>query len=448
MFISRYFPPTTSHATLFSGTPLEPHWNPTGTLKVWHAQSSTKTDHLGGGKNSTLNQYVTRYLIRSYVVFKVRISSSGVKTYVLMYRNAKGRRVRYTIGKHGTLTFDQAKKLAKDKAAEVHQGRDPQAEKREARTVEEVPTLGQYVEERYLPWFNAHFRARTTKSTFEQFRGLFEDKLDEITAWKVEKWRKARLKAGQKQATVNRHIAALRAAFNRAVEWGLVESNPLSGIKQFREDPLAIIRFLSPEEEGRLRGTLKRRQERMRRERDSANQWRESRSRDALRSLRRIRFTDHLMPMVILSLNTGIRQGELFSLRWEKVDLKRKVITIIGTSAKSDQTRHIPLNSEALDTFRQWRKQQPEPGLVFPNANGSAFDNVKAAWTRLLRDAEITRFRWHDMRHHFASKLVMAGVDLNTVRELLGHSDLTMTLRYAHLAPEHKAAAVEKLANG
>ena len=96
--------------------------------------------------------------------------------------------------------------------------------------------------------------------------------------------------------------------------------------------------------------------------------------------------------------------------------------------------------------LKAWRNQSPsDSGLVFPNSNGKAFNNVKKAWAGVLEKAKIKEFRWHDLRHHFASRLVMAGVDLNTVRELLGHSDIKMTLRYAHLAPKHKAEAVSRL---
>jgi integrase len=141
-----------------------------------------------------------------------------------------------------------------------------------------------------------------------------------------------------------------------------------------------------------------------------------------------------------------MRRGELFALTWHSVDLVAGRITVHGATAKSGTTRHVPLNAEALAVLRGWRDQAPDgSGLVFPGKHGDALSNVRRSWEAVLRAAGITRFRWHDLRHTFASKLVMAGVDLNTVRELLGHSDYKMTQRYAHLAPEHKAAAVAKL---
>lgn len=128
------------------------------------------------------------------------------------------------------------------------------------------------------------------------------------------------------------------------------------------------------------------------------------------------------------------------------MNLKRRVLTITGTTAKSKRTRHIPLNKEATAVLTLWQMQsEEEGGLLFRNADGNRFDRVNSSWRRLLKDAQVTGFRWHDMRHHFASRLVMGGVDLNTVRELLGHSEYEMTLRYAHLAPEHKMKAVEVL---
>ena len=150
--------------------------------------------------------------------------------------------------------------------------------------------------------------------------------------------------------------------------------------------------------------------------------------------------------MVLLSLNAGLRRGELFSLRWENINLGRAMLTVQGEMAKSGKTRHVPLNAVAVHVLKNWRVRSQDSGLVFANdKTGEAFGHVKRAWANVLILADIKNFRWHDMRHHFASKLVMAGVDLNTVRELLGHADITMTLRYAHLVPEHKANAVAKL---
>ena len=196
----------------------------------------------------------------------------------------------------------------------------------------------------------------------------------------------------------------------------------------------------------RLRHVLDTREERIRQERRSANLWRSERGHPLLPNLDRAAFADHLKPLVIVSLNTGLRRGELFGLLWSDVDLDREILTIQGSGSKSGRTRHVPLNAEALAVFMGWRApMQRAERLVFPGRNGGRLNNVRKAWTGVLEGAGIEEFRWHDLRHTFASRLAMRGVDLNTVRELLGHADYKMTLRYAHLAPEHKAAAVARL---
>jgi integrase len=150
---------------------------------------------------------------------------------------------------------------------------------------------------------------------------------------------------------------------------------------------------------------------------------------------------------VLLALNTGLRRGELFRLRWRDVAIDRAMLTVRGEGAKSGQTRHVPLNAEAASVLAAWRHNAAAPpALVFPSVDPEKpLEDVKKGWGPVVRAAKIGPFRFHDLRHHFASRLVQAGVDLNTVRELLGHADIKMVLRYAHLAPETKAAAVAKL---
>ena len=150
--------------------------------------------------------------------------------------------------------------------------------------------------------------------------------------------------------------------------------------------------------------------------------------------------------MVIISLGTGVRRGELFQLRWEKINWKSRLISVAGDTAKSGQTRHISMNREVERTVSQWWKQcgSPLEGLIF-ETRGRPMVEVKTAWKRLLLSARISQFRWHDLRHDFASQLAQCGVDLNAIRELLGHTDLKMTLRYAHLCPNTTATAVAQL---
>lgn len=292
------------------------------------------------------------------------------------------------------------------------------------------------------------------------FAEFLEWPLALISAFELERWRAERLRSGTGPArrakgrprpvaanTVNRDLAPLRAAFARAVQWGWLEANPLERFQPARVDRRARVRFLDDEEEQRLRAALEAREQQQRAARARHNAWRRARRRRAAPSLDGVPYTDHLRPMVLLSLHTGLRRGELFSLEWRDVSFAREQLTVRGETAKTGTTRHIPLNAEALEVLRAWHAQdrRRRAGLVFVSPRGGRFDNVNKAWGAVLREARITGFRWHDLRHTFASRLVMAGAGIETVRELLGHSTLAMTLRYAHLAPAHKRDAVALL---
>jgi integrase len=228
---------------------------------------------------------------------------------------------------------------------------------------------------------------------------------------------------------------------SRAVEWEIIESHDLSKVKALKVDN-SKVRYLNKGEETNLRAALRARDQKIKVQRQSANEFRIERNYEVLADLSIKPYADYLEPIVLLAMNTGMRKGEILSLDWQNVDLIHKNLTIMSENAKSGKTRHIPLNTEAFETLKKWKGDPSAVGFVFKGQDGKPLLEIRKSWATVLDIAKIENFRFHDLRHHFASRLVMASVDLNTVRELLGHSDLTMTLRYAHLAPEHKAAAV------
>lgn len=380
--------------------------------------------------------------------FAVRVSGEGKPTsYSVRYRTPNGRRQRLKLGSARVLTPAQARDLAQQALADVVKGEDPQSVKKRLRGIQ---TLGSFIEQEYTPNVLS-FHKSGGEDTLKRLTWCFGDfwnwpLKDRGFANAILAWRSRRLKDGRTAETVNRDIKSLKAVFSHARKMGFIEEHPLSSIKHLKTDTQARIRYLADEEEARLLGALDAREEQMRRERESANGWRAKYGYQHLPDLRTGTFVDHLKPMVLLSLHTGIRRGELFGIEWRDVDFAHAMLTLRGAITKNGKTRYVALNSVALSVLREWQAQMAGEGLVFRSPHtGGRFDNVDVAWRNLMTAAQITDFRWHDMRHHFASRLVMAGVDLNTVRELLGHGDIKMTLRYAHLAPEHKAAAVENL---
>lgn len=133
---------------------------------------------------------------------------------------------------------------------------------------------------------------------------------------------------------------------------------------------------------------------------------------------------------------TGMRQGEQFTREWSDIDLDAGTIRLEQT--KNGDCRFVQLNSRALAAIEMLHTRSIGSGRVFSNL-------VPRWFPEAVEKADVQDFKWHDLRHTFASRLVMAGVDIRTVQELMGHKSITMTMRYAHLSPKHRTEALEKL---
>lgn len=373
--------------------------------------------------------------------FLLRVFPSGTMRYVCQYK--RGRKI--NIGTVGVITPAQAREKAVEILNDFNKGIDPKAK----RGMNKPKTLGEFFEKEYKPWVLSHHKRgnKTLATIMRCFDKLFLKPLIEITPSLLEQWSIKRLNEGLSNATLNRDIGTLKALMAKATEWGYLKENPLIKLKLFKIDSAPKVRYLTLDEETRLRQALSERDAQLKQDRKNANQWRKTRGYFLYPEFEDNEPYDYLTPMVLISINTGLRQGELFNLTWDMVNLSERSIIISGEVTKNSRSRYIPLNDEVYKTINQlYSKSSTKEGLVFPSKNNKPFNNVKRSWSSVLKKAQINQFRWHDMRHHFASKLVMAGVDLNTARELLGHSDIKMTLRYAHLAPEYKIKAVKKIA--
>jgi integrase len=388
--------------------------------------------------------------------FLARVQPTGTIAYYFSYRSTDGARKRTRLGKHPGVTAIVARKAAEKLNAAVVQGGDPQVEKKKARAKRAVEiaarekakheTLKGFIELKYADWAVSHQKRgnETLQLLHSNFKPFYNKKLSDITAWDIQSWRSGKEKAGLASSTINRRVTTLKAVLNKAVEWDVISVNPLNKIKPIKIDRNSRVRYLTSKEESSLRLALDQREADIRKGRMSGNAWREVRGYKTRPTLDAA-FADYLKPMVLLALNTGLRRGELFNLTWDDVDLSRKQLTVEGTTSKSGQTRHIPLNREAHKFLIDWQAQSGGKLVFSSPVSNARFDNIKRSWEGLRDRAKLTNFVFHDLRHTFASKLVMANESLYVVKELMGHSTIQMTEKYAHLAPEHKASAVERL---
>ena len=385
--------------------------------------------------------------------FLLRVQPSGAMNYYYSYRSKEGTRKRFRIGSVTNVSPNQARDAAENVSAEVIQGVDVAIQKKQLKQqaiIKRLNTFKIFLEDSYKPWVLTHRKTgdATVKSIKYNFSLFMPLALEEISVYKVEEWRKIKLKSGAATSTVNRQVAALRSVLSKAVEWDILEHHPLGKLKQLKTDRTPRVRYLKPDEETDFFEALENRDKELKEARERGNQWRKKRRYELKPDLSELHFADRMYPMIVLSLKAGLRRGEVFSLCWSDVLLEgaAPTVTVRAEEAKSSRVRYVPLSPLALDVLTKWQSQRDNQcELVFPSDKGVRLDNVKKSWASILKLAQVESFRWHDMRHDFASRLVMKGVPLNTVRELCGHADLNTTLRYAHLAPDHKAEAIALL---
>ena len=253
---------------------------------------------------------------------------------------------------------------------------------------------------------------KTDASYLKPMKEFFGDTfLSSITALDIEKFKTRRLEDGVTKSTVNRCLAILRRMFNLAHDWGNLNESPMRTVRFFSEKDNLKERILDPEEEPRLL--------------DSSSQ--------------------HLKAIVITALNSGMRRGEILSLKWDAVDFQNRILKV--EKSKSGKQRFIEMNSSLFALMKQLRVKNPGAEYVFSNPKtGRPFAQVKTAFKAACRRAGIKGLRFHDLRHTFATRLIEAGIDIVTVRDLLGHSSVKLTERYTHSRNELKRRAVEILA--
>lgn len=265
---------------------------------------------------------------------------------------------------------------------------------------------------KFEAWATASKKPGTTKSYKECLRRLAESfsgkRLGELSPFLVEKHKQSRIQAGARVRS-NRELAVLKSLFNRCRDWKLFEGdNPVATVKMLKE-PKQRLWFLEPEEEHALL--------------DAA--------REPLRSI------------ILVGIHCGLRlRSEALTLRWQDVDTTRRTVTVQAAYAKNGQTRSVPLNS----TVRAALERLPRTGeFVFVKPGGIPYISVRNSFDTACQRAGLSDVTPHTLRHTFATRLIENGVDLRTVQELGGWSQIKMLERYGHVSPSRKVEAVEGL---
>jgi integrase len=330
----------------------------------------------------------------------------GSGVWWIHYFDAEGRRRREKVGRRS----DAVALYMKRKADALAGKKLPERLRQKAVMFNELADDAlEYAKAHKLSWEDDEIRLKKIRETFGTRTA------ESITPQDIERWFLAQNTDREKKwkpATFNRYKALFSLVYKLGVNNGKVKSNP-ARLVQGRRENNARDRYLLPEEEDKLRAVIEKN-------------------------------CPERMPELDIAINTGMRRAEQYTADWTWVDFENRMLTV--PRSKHGEKRRVYLNDVAVGALRtQWRFSEGK-GRIFAHLYQSNRTKGAREWfERALLDAGITNFRWHDLRHTFGSRLVAKGVDIYTVKELMGHKTISVTMRYAHLAPQHQLAAVQRL---
>jgi integrase len=348
--------------------------------------------------------------------FGVRVYPSGKKTYLVQYRVGKRTR-RYTIGQHGALTTEEARKEARKLLGDVAKGDDPSGDKQKRLR---APTVAALCDRFMRDYAERHCKPSTVRSYAMIIRHYIVPQLGPMLIEDVQRADVAamHLKLSERAPyQANRMLSLVSKIFNTAEDWGLRRegSNPATRIKKNREEEKK--RYLRNDEQLRLGEVLQECLE------DGSE-------------------TIHVVSAIMLLMLTGCRRNEITTLKWDYVDYNRLELPDSKTGK-----RRIPLPREAYDILMSLPRIPGNPYVILGKTDDGHLTDLERPWRRIREKAGLEDVRIHDLRHTYASVAVNNGIDPFMLKEIMGHKNLSTTLRYSHLADDAVQRAAGSVAS-
>ena len=335
---------------------------------------------------------------------EVRATNQGQGTFYWRYKDSTGKTCHQKIGRTADISLADARKHARTLKAEIALGADPRGDVKAKRA---IPTLSDFFTDTYLPYAKVHKRSwQRDVQLFARLRKAFGAvRLDLIEKRKVAVFHANLVKEeGLSASSADHHPKLLRRILSMAIEYELIEKNPLAKFTLFNHDN-KVEHYLTDEQLCQLMDVLRT---------------------DANRTVCNI---------AILLLGTGCRLNEILSAKKSDIDIENRILRIAASNSKSKRVRTVPLNDASIDIILMQIEDTKGYDYLFINhQTGKPYTTVMKVWTRLREKAGLPHLRLHDLRHSFASFLVNSGRTLYEVQQILGHSQSIVTERYAHLS--------------